>query len=115
MKATRQDMQNMGGMIDNAVNTGYINCQDVVHTYDRVVGAPSFDVSGADADVVNAHNAYRQSITIFSNGVRDLAENCRSFISGGGGGSIPFSQWGPARQSVNQALDVLNPAIENLE
>jgi hypothetical protein len=115
MKATQQDMQNMGGMIDNAVNTGYINCRDVVSTYDRVVNAPSFDVSNADADTRSAHSSYRSSISIFSNGVRDLAENCRSFISGGGGGSIPFSQWGPARQSVNQALDVLNPAIENLE
>jgi serine/threonine-protein kinase len=115
MQTTRADMARMGGMIDNAVNTGYISCQDVVRTYDAVANAPSFDISGSDAEVRSAHNSYRESIQVFTSGTSGLAGNCRTLLDSGGSGSIPFSQWGTARQSVNRALDIINPAIERLE
>lgn len=113
MRGVRTDLQSMGGMIDNAVNTGSVDCLDVIATYDRIVGAPFYNnLSGQD---LNAHNSYRASIDTFNNGSRDMYQNCVDFVNSGGGGSIPFQQWGTARQSVNQALDILNPAIANLE
>ncbi|MCI0394241.1 MAG: serine/threonine protein kinase [Chloroflexi bacterium] len=114
MRSTRGDMENMGGMIDSAVNSGFIDCSDVVTVYDRVANAPSFNVAGSGADVQSAHEQYRQSVARFTNGVRDLAENCRTIL-GTGSGTIPFSQWGPARTAVNESLDILNPAIQSLE
>ena len=113
MKSVRRDITNMGGMIDNAVNTGYVNCQNVIDTYVRVRDAPSY--SNLSGVAVSAHTDYRSAINTFTNGARDMYQNCVDFIASGGGGSIPFQQWGRARQSVDQALAVLNPAIERLE
>ena len=60
--------------------------------------------TNADSETRSAHNAYRSSISIFSSGVRDLAGNCRSFISGGGGGSIPSANGDrPAKASTRSA------------
>jgi hypothetical protein len=114
MRQTQSDMQRMGGMIDNAVATGFINCNDVVSTYDSVAADPTFNVANSTPAVQTAHDRYRQSISIFLQGTREITDNCRGII-GGSGGSIPFQQWGPARTAVNNALDILNPAIEQLE
>jgi hypothetical protein len=113
MKSVQTDLQRMGGMIDNAVNTGSVNCRDVVNTYDRVANAPTY--SGLTGEAVSAHGSYRSAISTFTNGARDMRQNCADFLASGGGGSIPFSQWGRARQAVNQALNTLNPAIDNFE
>lgn len=113
MRSVRSDLQSMGGMIDNAVNTGSVDCLDVITTYDRIAGAPFYN--GLSGQNLSAHNSYRASIDTFTNGSRDMYQNCVDFINNGGGGSIPFQQWGTARQSVNQALDILNPAIASLE
>lgn len=112
MKSVQSDLQRMGGMIDNAVRTGSVNCRDVVSTYDRIAGAPTY--SGLSGEAVSAYSSYRSAITTFTNGARDMRQNCADFLAGGSG-SIPFSQWGRARQAVNQALDTLNPAIDRLE
>lgn len=112
MKSVQTDLQRMGGMIDNAVNTGSVNCRDVVNTYDRIANAPSYD--GLTGEAVSAHSSYRSAITTFTNGARDMRQNCADFLAGGSG-SIPFNQWSRARQSVNQALNTLNPAIDNFE
>jgi serine protease Do len=111
MRSVRTDLERAGGLVDHAINAGSIDCQDVVNTYDRVARAPTFNVSGASS---NAYNAYRDAVSIFTNGARDMAQNCRDYLINPSGGSIPFQQWGLARQSVNNALDRLNPAIQSL-
>ncbi|WP_420630242.1 hypothetical protein [Candidatus Leptofilum sp.] len=114
MVQTRTNMQNFGGMIDTALNSGGISCQAVVETYDNVVLAPTFDVSGASPVVQNAYASYRAAIDVFGNGTRDMAENCRTAITNNSGTSIGFQQWGLARQEVNSAVDIIHPAIQSL-
>lgn len=113
MRAVRTDLERIGGLIDGAVASSFVDCEDIVSTYDRIAGAPFYN--GLSGEELSAHNQYRTSIDIFTNGARDMAQNCRDFISNGNSGTIPFNQWGRARQSVNDALDVLNPAIASLE
>ena len=110
MWETRRDIESLGGQIDNAVQTGYINCREFVTKHDEVANSPTFDTSGSSGAVRDAYDSYRRAITVLMNGVSDMVENCR-----GQSGSIPFSQWGPARQSINDSLDILNPALERLE
>lgn len=113
MRSAKTDMERIGGLIDGAIASGSVDCTDIVNTYDRVSGAPVYNgLSGAE---LNAHNQYRSAVSIFTTGARDMYQNCKDFITNGGGGSIPFQQWGRARQSVNDALDILNPAIASLE
>jgi serine protease Do len=114
MLNVKTDLERAGGQIDQAVGSGTINCTDVVNTYDRIVRAPTFNTSGSSATVRNAYDSYRAAVGIFSNGAKDMAQNCRDFLANPAGGSIPFQQWGNARQSVNNALDRLNPAIQSL-
>jgi hypothetical protein len=115
MRSAKTDMERLGGLIDGALSSGSIDCQDVVNTYDRVANAPTFNVAGSGAAVQNAYNNYRAAISTFANGARDMAQNCRDFLASGGGGSIPFQQWGLARQRINDALTILNPAIESID
>ena len=62
----------------------------------------------------NAYAAYRAAIDVFASGARDMAENCRTAITENSGTSIGFQQWGPARQEVNSAVDIIHPAIQSL-
>ncbi|MBK7894828.1 MAG: hypothetical protein WAS33_22710 [Candidatus Promineifilaceae bacterium] len=114
MVQTRSNMQNFGGMIDTALNSGGISCEAVVETYDNVVLAPTFDVSGASPAVQGAYGSYRAAIDVFGTGARDMAENCRTAITNNSGTSIGFQQWGLARQQVNNAIDIIHPAIQSL-
>lgn len=114
MTQVRTNMLNFGGMIDSAIRSGLISCQEVVQTYDNVVLAPTFDVANATPTVQNAHAAYRAAIDVFENGARDMAENCRNAIAGNSGTSIGAQQWGLARQEVNAAVDIIHPAIQSL-
>lgn len=110
MKSVQSDIGSFGGLIDTAVRVGYINCNTVIATYDRIVNAQRFDTSASSGNVKQAHTSYEAAINTFAAGTRDMTANCRN-----PGGSIPFQQWGVARQNVNNALDILNPAIERLE
>lgn len=114
MNSLRRNLEVFGGLIDVALNTGTIKAQEVVDLYDLTVAAPTYDVTWSSDSVQNAYNSYRTAVDIFAAGARDMAQNCRDFLAGGGG-TIPFQQWGVARQRVNDALDVLIPAIEILE
>lgn len=115
LRDTRDKLQRFGGLIDSALRSGSISCQDVVDLYDGIAGAPTYDVRESGAIVQNAYNNYRSSVQIFTTGARDMTQNCRDFLADPSGGSIPFQQWGLARQEVNKALDVLHPAIQSLE
>ncbi|GJM42995.1 MAG: hypothetical protein DHS20C20_32770 [Ardenticatenaceae bacterium] len=114
MLQTRTNMQNFGGMIDTALNSGGISCVAVVETYDNIVLAPTLDVSGASPTAQGAYASYRAAIDVFGNGARDMAENCRTAITNNSGTSIGFQQWGLARQQVNDAIDIIHPAIQSL-
>ena len=105
-------MQNFGGQIDAALRGDSFSCLDAVVTYDTVAAAPTFDVAGTDLDIQNAYGQYRASIDIFMNGTRDMVGNCRELITGDKESTtIPFQQWGLARQEVDSAIGVLSPAI----
>jgi hypothetical protein len=115
MRTARQDMERFGGLIDVALRDGYIDCQEVVDLYAKIAASPTYDVSRGSDAVRNAYNSYRTAIDVFVSGARDLNQNCRDFLASGGGGGIPFQQWGVARQQVNQALSILIPAIESIQ
>ena len=114
MQVARNNMVQFGGLIDQAVNSGSIDCNVVVNLYDTISRSPTYSTAGEGATVVNAYNAYRSAIATFTEGARDMTQNCRDFLASGGAGSIPFQQWGFARQQVNVALDIINPAIQSL-
>jgi hypothetical protein len=115
MVNARTEIEQFGGMIDVALRDGAVNCQEVVARFDHLAAAPTLDVSGGSGEVQAAYNQYRQSIAIFTQGAKDMTQNCRDFLADPGYGSIPVQQWGLARMRVNDALDVLNAAIPLLE
>lgn len=115
MRLTRDRMLSFGGMIDAALGQGIINCQEVVDVYDAVANAPTFNVAGTSQLIQYGYGAYREAVQIFSTGAWDMTQNCRDFLANPGGGGIPFQQWGAARQNVNNATDVLSPALQAVE
>ncbi|MBN1956289.1 MAG: hypothetical protein JW900_14750 [Anaerolineae bacterium] len=115
LRTKRTQIERFGGLIDVAVRQGWIDCQDVVDSYDAIVAAPTYNVSGSSSTVQNAYASYQQAVYIFSSGAANMTQNCRDFLANPEGGSIPFQQWGVARQEVNNALNVLIAAINLLE
>lgn len=116
MIETRTQVQSYGGIIDSAVNSGVIHCQQTVDLYDSIANSRSYDVSRADDTVKSAYTAYRRSVDIFRNGdgIVSMTNNCRNFLVDEQPGNVPFQQWGVARTEVNQVLEVLHPAIKSL-
>ncbi len=115
MENTRRQMQSFGGQIDAALRGDPFSCLDSVYLYDAILSAPTMDVSSASAEVQNAYGRYRASIDIFRDGAKDMAGNCREVVDGTKQGTtIPFQQWGLARQQVDQAIGILSPAIQML-
>lgn len=115
MRQARSHIESFGGMIDTAMSTGYVVCEDVVRTYDGVANRPSIDAGQLNSQEQGAYASYLQATSIFLNGARDMTQNCRDFLLNPHSSTIPFLQWGVARQSVNQALNTLIPAIEALD
>lgn len=115
MRTTRGQIEELGGIIDQATTTGYIHAQSTVDLYDAVVNAPTFDVSGADEITRWAYANYQQAIAIFADGAQDMAWSCRDWLANPHDGSITFQSWGLARMNVNESLTLLIPAIEHLE
>ncbi|MCB8944583.1 MAG: hypothetical protein H6658_12605 [Ardenticatenaceae bacterium] len=115
MRLTHDRMLSFGGMIDTALGMGFIDCNEVVNTYDAIVLAPTFDVSGTSQLIQYGYGAYREAIQVFSVGAWDMTQNCRDFLANPGGGGIPSQQWGAARQNVNNATDILSPALDAVE
>jgi hypothetical protein len=116
MRCTRKQIERLGGVVDRAVRSGLLSCQYTVDTYDSIVNAPTFDVSDEDEVTRWAYNRYREAVALIEDRGRDMSENCRSWlVDPNEDGVVPFQQWGLARDSVNEALDMLIPAIERLE
>lgn len=115
MTQVRNNINAYGGMIDGALRSGVISCQDIVNTYDAVKNAPTYDTTSASDLVKNAYPAYRNAIDVFVNGSRDMSENCRSFLANPSqAGGIDAQQWSLARLEVGTAVDIIQPAILSL-
>lgn len=114
MIRVRADLQRYGGLIDGALRSGAIDCQDVVDTYDRVDFAPTFNVASESQLVQNAYGVYLAAIEIFTAGAWDMTNNCREYLANPQPGEIGSQQWGLARQQVNTAIDTIHPAIQSL-
>jgi hypothetical protein len=108
-------MEQFGGLIDVALGTGNITCQDVVDQYDAIAALPALNVAGGSDTVIAAADQYRQAVGMFADGTRDMAQNCRDFLVSREPGTIPFQQWGVARVRVNEAVAVLNAAARMLQ
>lgn len=113
MKGVRNDLVAFGGMLDGASTW---SAQTIVELYDNITGAPEFNVTGESATLQGAYDSYRSAISLFTVNARDLVQHARDFLaSGDDSSSVPYQQWGMARQAVNDAQDILNPAIDSLE
>ena len=101
-------MLELGGMLDG----GTVYCDTWLEKHDLIANMPTFNISYANDTSKWAYEQYRAAINTFINSSKDMTENTRvSCISGS---TIPFQQWGPARQGINQATDILQPAIKAL-
>ena len=115
MLQVRINIDAYGGMIDGALRSGYVDCQEIVNTYDAILNAPTYDVTNANDLVKNAYPAYRRAIDVYTNASRDMSENCRSWLADPSqGGGIDRQQWGLARAEVGTAVSIIQPAILSL-
>jgi hypothetical protein len=113
IESVRDDLVEFAGMMDSE---GSWSASRIVELYDRIAAAPEFGVAGMSPVEQNAYNNYRSAVANFTLSTRDLAQHARDFLaSGEEGSSIPFQQWGPARQAINSALDLLHQALQTLE
>jgi hypothetical protein len=109
-------MEEYGGWIDRGVGGEIIPLRETVSLYDAVAGAPILDVSASDEIVRWAYDCYRRAIDGFVTGAGEMDRGNRLFLASGDElTTVPFQQWGAARQAVNQALEILIPAIDRLE
>ncbi len=108
MNTLRQKLQEMGGMLDS----GILYCDDWLVKHDQVANMPTYNTAYANNTSKWAYEQYRAAINIFISSSKDMTENAR--LSCVPGSTIPFQQWGLARQGINQALDTVHPAIKAL-
>ena len=115
MRSTRQDLEEIGGLMDDAVRSGVIYCQPVVDLHASIIRTPGLDASGGSDVTQWASARYEQAIQVYSEGGSALAQGCDKWLEGEGKDTVPAQTWTRARKSVNDALDILIPAIEKLE
>jgi len=113
MHCTGKEIQRLGGEMDIASNTGYIKCSRTVEAYDAIVNAPTFDYPTNP----DTYALYRHAIEIVKTGSYDVASSCRVFLEEPENSKdvIPFQMWSVGRVSVNDALEILDPAIDQME
>jgi len=118
MTLLRSKIQDIGGIMDSALRSGQVDCASGVPIYDEVLAYPAFDVSGEMELVKNAYDVYREVLLFFEDRGKDLMGTCRHIIAtpeeGNGLSRIPIVQGLNARRAVNQATDMLQPAILSL-
>jgi hypothetical protein len=115
MRSTRKDLEELGGLIDDAVRTGVFYAQRNVDLHTSIVNAPVFDTSGGNDVLKWANDRYREAIQVYSEGGSGLAEQSNNWLAGEGKDRIARVTWTRARKAVSDALAVLIPAIEKLE
>jgi len=116
MRATRKQMEEYGGWIDRGLRGESVLARETVNLYDAVAGAPTLDMSGSNEVLRWAYDCHRRAIDVFLTGAGEMDRGNRLFLASGDElTTVPFQQWGAARQAVNQALEILIPAIDRLE
>ncbi len=112
IEIVKREMDAYVRMIDGALASGIIDCEEVVERHDRVKLSRQFDVANERGEVQGAYPSYRTAVDVFVNGTRDMSENCRSFLADPtSGGGIPRQQWGLARVEASKSVDIIVPAI----
>jgi len=92
-------LRSMGGMIDAALRSGTLLCDEWVASWDVFMALPA---ASAETQIARA--------LLLEFG--EMTDNCRSFLETGGGTMIPFQQWGTIRQAINEALEAIRPMVE---
>jgi hypothetical protein len=107
--AVRQQVENFGGQIDIAVNSGQLDCQQTVNSYEYVAARAS--LNNVPTSLAGAYGLYTQGVSIFLTKSADLYQNCKTFLANPSGGSVPALQWTVARTAVNDADQLLRQAV----
>lgn len=108
MNTLRSNLLELGGMLDSRM----VYCDVWLEKFDRIAGLPTYDTTNANDTSKWAYGQYRMAIDTFKAAANDMTQNARNNCQRGG--SIPYQQWGMARQGINQATDILQPAIKAL-
>jgi hypothetical protein len=105
MLQARSDMEQMGGLLDRAVNEGAQSCDPYVGWYDSLVASPVYD--GVPAEWGGVYTEYLWAI-------EHLLEKSSPIIAvcTGDGGYVTNLEYGVGRMGINESLDRLCPAIE---
>ena len=108
MNTLRSNLLELGGMLDSRM----VYCDVWLEKFDRIAGLPTYDTTNANDTSKWAYGQYRAAIDTFKAAANDMTQNARNNCQRGG--SIPYQQGGMARQGINQATDILQPAIKAL-
>ena len=88
----------------------------ILNHYESIIVYPTYDVSHASPSVQSAYDNYGQAIAIVTSSNRDLYQNCLDWLAKGSPQEyISSLTWMTARQGVDQALQLIIPAINLLE
>jgi hypothetical protein len=104
MLQVRSDLEQMGGLLDRAVNDGPQPCEPYIGWYDSLVASPVYDGVPVDWSIVYAEYLWA---------VEHLLEKSSPIIAvcESGGGNLTHLEYGVGRTGINESLDRLYPAI----
>lgn len=113
---TRTKFLNFGGLIDEsiAVENYSLNCSQLIENYNNLIELREIDVSQDQLVVQNAFSMYVESINLFQDRTKMMVDNCRQQISGESKDLISSYQWEVARESINDAIALIDPQIIKL-
>jgi len=105
----RAQVDSIGGQIDQALRLGFIDCQQLVNSYDYVVNRRNLTLPG---NLAGPYATYQAGIDVFIDKVHDIYGNCAGFLADPSkAGGIPAQQWATARTGVNDSRDLITQAI----
>lgn len=108
-KLVRERVDGIGGQIDLALQVGFIDCVQLVDSYNYVVARRDITVAPG---LAGPYAIYQAGVDKFVERVHDIYNNCVSFLADPTqAGGIPQQQWGPARLGVTEARDLLTQSI----
>jgi hypothetical protein len=105
----KKQVDNFGWQIDIAVNSGSLDCQQTVNSYEYV--AARSILKNVPASLAGAYSLYTQGVPIFITKAADLYQNCKNFLASPSGAGVPALQWTVARTAVSDASQLLRQAI----
>ncbi len=107
-----------GPTAENQAHPGCIHsisdCQVILDKYARITNPPAIDVTNASQEVIDANASLQSSISTFVNGATSLIEACRAFVNDPNL-TINALAFGLARQGIDNALNILAPALQALQ